>query len=86
MQHLHMLQAIVTFSRGQIRCYVTIYVICFETTSNKTRVSPKRKARVNANMRLVLYSVCIFVPSLKSAVCILYPVCSLQSAFCTDRS
>ena len=25
-----------------------------ETTSNKTRVSPKHKARVNANMRLVL--------------------------------
>ena len=53
MQHLHMLQARVTFSRGQIHCYVTIYAICCETTSNKTRVSPKHKARVNANMRLV---------------------------------
>ena len=26
-----------------------------------------------------------FVPSLQSAVCILYPACRLQSAFCTDR-
>ena len=50
-----MLQARVTFSRGQIRFYVTIYAICCETTSNKTRVSPKHKARVNANMRLVLH-------------------------------
>ena len=41
------------FSRSQIRCYVTIYAICCETTSNTTRVSPKHKARVNANMRLV---------------------------------
>ena len=49
-----MLQARVTFSRSQIRCSVTIYAICCETTSNKTRVSPKHKARVNANMRLVL--------------------------------
>ena len=49
-----MLQARVTFSRSQIRCYVTIYAICCETTSNKTRVSPKHKARVNANMRLVI--------------------------------
>ena len=51
-----MLRARVTFSRSQIRCYVTIYAICqkCETTSNKTRVSPKHKARVNANMRLVL--------------------------------
>ena len=50
-----MLQARVTFSRSQIRCYmyVTIYAICCATTSNKTRVSPKHKARVNANMRLV---------------------------------
>ena len=38
---------------NQIRCYVTIHAICCETTSNKTRVSPKHKARVNANMRLV---------------------------------
>ena len=35
--------------------YKTIYAICCETTSNKTRVSPKHKARVNANMRLVEY-------------------------------
>ena len=49
-----MLQARVTFSRSQIRCYVTIYATCCETTSNKTRVSPKHKARVNANMRLVI--------------------------------
>ena len=27
-----------------------------ETTSNKTRVSPKHKARVNANMRLVTFN------------------------------
>ena len=40
---------------SQIRCYVTIYAICCETTSNKTRVSPKHKARVNANMRLVFF-------------------------------
>ena len=50
-----MLQARVTISRSQIRCYVTIYAICCETTSNKTRVSPKHKARMNANMRLVHY-------------------------------
>ena len=49
-----MLQARVTFSRSQIHCYVTIYAIYCETTSNKTRVSPKHKARVNANMRLVV--------------------------------
>ena len=48
------LQEGVTFSRSQIRCYVTIYAICCETTTNKTRVSPKHKARVNANMGLVL--------------------------------
>ena len=61
-QHLHMLQAIVTFSRSQIRCHVTIYVICCETTSNKTRVSPKRKARVNANMRLILNTIHLPAP------------------------
>ena len=56
-----MLQARVTFSRSQIRCYVTIYAICCETTSNKTRVSPKHKARVNANMRLVVVVVIIII-------------------------
>ena len=52
-----MLQARVTFSRSQIYCYVTIYAICCETTSNKTRVSPKHKAQVNANMRLVIIQI-----------------------------
>ena len=32
------------------------------------------------------FSVCIFLPSLQSVVCILYQVCSLHSAFCTDRT
>ena len=41
MQHLHMLQAIVTFSRSQIRCYVTIYAICHATLNFRIKMKKK---------------------------------------------
>ena len=44
-QHLHMLQARVTFSRSQIRCYVTIYAICHATLN--FRIEMKKKITPN---------------------------------------
>ena len=37
-----MLQAGVTFSRSQIRCYVTIYAICHATLNVRIKVEKKR--------------------------------------------